>query len=360
MRYFKRICFTLTSLLLIALSGHPSDVKFYNINSIFGISMREVHVVCSDYNGFVWASSKTGILRMTDDDCRIYQLPYEEAGVVTVRMVYNDSTLLVYTSNGQLFFYNEILDRFESIFNIKKQLGSTFISTNSIIVDKNKSLWFGTSYGLYHYQNNQVLQIEEERANINLLKWLSDEEIILAKANHLFLYNTSTGKFSDIYTGDLITSSIQEMLMDTVKGILWIGTMAEGLFYYDFNIGKIERFNVASFPAEPIRALEYNYDSTLFVGIDGRGVWQLDISERKVLNIYKENLDDPGSLRGNGVYDIYVDHNNRVWVCTYSDGLSYFDQASPLVSHLTHQINNQNSLVNNCVNSVIQDYKGRL
>ncbi|MBN1926313.1 MAG: response regulator, partial [Prolixibacteraceae bacterium] len=106
--------------------------------------------------------------------------------------------------------------------------------------------------------------------------------------------------------------------------------------------------------------LEYNYDSTLFVGIDGRGVWQLDISERKVLNIYKENLDDPGSLRGNGVYDIYVDHNNRVWVCTYSDGLSYFDQASPLVAHLTHQINNQNSLVNNCVNSVIQDYKGRL
>ena len=35
-------------------------VKFYSVNALFGISMRETNSVCKDDNGFVWASSKTG------------------------------------------------------------------------------------------------------------------------------------------------------------------------------------------------------------------------------------------------------------------------------------------------------------
>ena len=32
---------------------YASDVKFYNINAMYGISMREMASVCKDGNGFI-------------------------------------------------------------------------------------------------------------------------------------------------------------------------------------------------------------------------------------------------------------------------------------------------------------------
>jgi ligand-binding sensor domain-containing protein len=66
------------------------------------------------------------------------------------------------------------------------------------------------------------------------------------------------------------------------------------------------------------------------------------------------------SLRGNGVYDIFCDENKRIWVCTYSGGLSFFEQSSPIVNQIAHQVNNINSLSNNNVNKVIEDRRGNL
>lgn len=82
---------------------YASDVKFYNINAMYGISMREMASVCKDRNGFIWASSKTGILRITESDYRIYQLPYKTANIINVKLAYNNSFLIAYTNNGQFF-----------------------------------------------------------------------------------------------------------------------------------------------------------------------------------------------------------------------------------------------------------------
>jgi len=86
--------FVVVALLIsITLPANVLAVKFYSINSLFGISHRVTNSICKDNNGFIWASSKTGILRITDDDYRIYQLPYETEGVLMVRMIYENSKL---------------------------------------------------------------------------------------------------------------------------------------------------------------------------------------------------------------------------------------------------------------------------
>lgn len=96
------------------------------------------------------------------------------------------------------------------------------------------------------------------------------------------------------------------------------------------------------------------------VGIDGKGVWELNREGDAVLNVYKENIDNPSSLQGDGVYDILCDENNRVWISTYSGGLSFFEQKPIVLHHITHQINQLNSLVNNNVNRVIEDRNGNI
>ncbi|HPS13618.1 MAG TPA: hypothetical protein PLB87_10090, partial [Prolixibacteraceae bacterium] len=74
---------------VLSISVQSSDTKFYNINSLYGISIREAASVCMDDNGFIWASSKTGILRLTEDDYHLYQLPYETANIINVKLVYH-------------------------------------------------------------------------------------------------------------------------------------------------------------------------------------------------------------------------------------------------------------------------------
>ena len=50
-----------------------------------------------------------------------------------------------------------------------------------------------------------------------------------------------------------------------------------------------------------------------------------------------------------------------MWICTYSGGVSFFDQASSsAVTKISHIVNNKNSLVNNDVNSVLEDQNGNL
>jgi len=328
---------------------------------MYGISMREANAICRDHNGFIWASSKMGILRLTDDDYRIYQLPYETAHVISVRLAYRDSSLLVYTNNGQLFVYNEVLDRFERLINLSKILDNIFISINSVHIGSDKTLWLGTSFGLYHYRNNQLELIEGESSTINLMEAYSNREMIVAKENLLFLFDTQTRQSTPFETEKLLPgSTISALFMDHKRNCLWIGTLSEGLYVYNFSDKQMKKLPIDPFPDQPVLSLEMNDDSTLLAGIDGQGVWQVNLNEFRVLNVYKEDVNDPGSLRGNGVYDIMRDEHNRIWVCTYSGGVSFFDQASPFVDQITHQINNSNSLVNNDVNCVLQDHKGRI
>ena len=104
--------------MFLAVSINVKGVDFYSVNKIFDISMRETNSVCEDDNGFIWVSSKYGILRLTNDDHRIYTIPYESANVITVNLVYENSRLIAYTNNGQIFIYDPVYDKFELFFNI--------------------------------------------------------------------------------------------------------------------------------------------------------------------------------------------------------------------------------------------------
>jgi ligand-binding sensor domain-containing protein len=98
----------------------------------------------------------------------------------------------------------------------------------------------------------------------------------------------------------------------------------------------------------------------LLIGIDGQGIWEISKKHNKLYNIYKENADNHQSLHGNGVYDIFCDDNNRVWISTYSGGLSFFDQKTTNVTHITHRINISNSLSDNNINKIIEDKRGQI
>jgi signal transduction histidine kinase/ligand-binding sensor domain-containing protein/CheY-like chemotaxis protein/AraC-like DNA-binding protein len=341
-------------------SLHSSNVKLYSINSLYGISMREPASVCKDNKGFIWTSSKTGVLRLAGDDYHIYQLPYENADIISVKLVYTTSCLLAYTNNGQLFRYNEINDQFDLLVSMTKVLNNKYISVTRVLIDDSGCYWIATSFGLFRYQRGHLTFIQNSD-EIDYLAWYCPNRLFVARPDGIWLLDKQTLKKKCLYRyRHKFDLRVSKFFYDTKAKRLWIGTLSSGLFYYDLNNHTMAPIQMDAIPKQPILAIEANSDSTILIGVDGQGLWELNKQGTKILNVYKEDINNPSSLRGNGVYDIFNDQNKRIWVCTYSGGVSFFDQTSPLVDQLTHTINNPNSLVNNNVNKIIQDKRGNI
>ncbi|MFY9153958.1 MAG: response regulator [Prolixibacteraceae bacterium] len=328
---------------------------------MFGISNRATNSICKDANGFIWASSKTGILRLTDNDYRIYQLPYESAGAIVVKLIYENSKLIAYTNNGQLFLYNPVFDRFELLFDLSKTVNNEKFDIYNLLIDHSGNYWIALNSGLYRYSSGNLLLVDEIFQERYSIAWLNDEHLIVAKPTGFWSLNIKSLESKCLFENRNINPFlVSSLFLDKIQNKLWIGTFSNGLFCFSFNTSDLSQILPASFPNQPILAIEENSESTILVGIDGQGVWEVNKLDHRLLNVYKENVDDPYSLYGNGVYDIFYDRGKRVWICTISGGVSFYELTSPIVNQITHHANDSNSLVNNDVNSIFEDSDGKI
>lgn len=356
-----RVHFLFIIVIISILVAKASDVKFYSINDLYGISMREMASVCKDDNGFIWASSKTGIIRVTEGDCRIYELPYQTSDVISVRLAFNHSHLIAYTNNGQIFRYNSIIDQFELVINMNKMLKNRHLGLSRLLINQQGGFWMSTSAGFYHYNGNKLILAWNNADEIYDIGCYDENHLFMSNAEGIWIIDTRSMAKEHIYVNDNnLALHVSKLHYDGSNDKLWIGTLSNGVFLYDLKSKALTQIQTEQIPKQPILAIESNSDSTIMIGIDGQGIWELSNKSYQVLNVFKENIDDPTSLHGDGVYDIFCDNDNQVWVCTYSDGLSFLDRTTSLVHSITHKIGNSNSLCNNNVNKVIEDSRGNL
>ena len=340
---------------------HSASVKFHNINQQVGISMRETASVCKDDNGFIWTSSKTGVLRIAGNDHRIYQLPFRKMNVIDVRLVCKNSVLIAYSHNGQVFRYNPVYDRFDFLFDLDDMLNAnTYLDIISFLIDQAGYFWISTSMGFYQYRQGNLIKVTDN-VSISLCTF-DDNHLLFTCMDGISLINVHTMERKTVHVYDhSFDFMVYSLFYDSTANGLWIGTYSDGLFYYDFKTDKLSERLAPVFPKQPVRAIEIASDSTVFIGIDGQGIREINKKGDRIINTYKENPEDKNSIRGNGIYDILNDtENQRVWVCTYSGGLSYFEQNPSSIIHLVHEINNSNSLANDNVNQIIEDSRGNI
>jgi signal transduction histidine kinase/CheY-like chemotaxis protein/ligand-binding sensor domain-containing protein len=357
----KKHWLTAILFLHLAFSLDVLAVKFYSINSLFGISSRVTNSICKDDNGFIWASSKTGILRLTETDYRIYQLPYETAGAIVVKLIYEHSELIAYTNNGQIYSYDPVYDRFDLIVNLSKTFSNDQFDVYALLIDNSGDYWIALNIGLYKYSSGELSLIDELSPERYSISWFDEQHLIIAKPEGIWSLDIQSLKGKCIYENTGVSSFfVSSLFFDKTQNKLWLGTFSKGLFCFDFGSEKLNHVLESSFPRQPILAIKENSDSTLLVGIDGQGIWELNKQNSQLLNVYKENVDDPNSLRGNGVYDIFYERGKRIWICTISGGVSFYELASPLVNQIVHHANDANSLVNNDVNGIVEDRDGKI
>ena len=175
-------------------------VKFYSINAMLGVSSRVTNSICEDDNGFIWASSKTGILRLTDNDYRIYQLPYETAGAVVVKLIYEHAQLIAYTNNGQIFSYNTIYDRFDLLIDLGKVIKDEKFDFYNLLIDQFGNYWLALNNGLYKYHSGKLTLIDDISREKYSITWLDDLHLIIANPEGLQTLDIQSLVTKSIYT----------------------------------------------------------------------------------------------------------------------------------------------------------------
>jgi len=338
-----------------------NNVHFFNLNEEYGISIRETNQVLKDDNGFIWIASKLGVVRYMEDDIRTYQLPFDSEDIITLRLVYKNSVLYAYTNNGQILTYNPIQDKFGMAINFSKVLKNPHLVVTRMLVDEQGTMWLASSLGLFSYDAKNGLKSLIQSKNIQYSEWFDANRFFYMADGQINLFNTIDLSSAMYYVLPKEANyAVSNLFYDQKMHTLWIGTLADGIYLLRNDNGDFKLSNIPKIPSLPVLAIESNSDSTMLIGIDGQGIWKINKYSNEVIGVYKENSDDPHSLNGNGVYDIYCDDNKRIWVCTYSGGVSYFDQANSAVTEITHIVNNPNSLVNNDVNGVLEDSDGNI
>lgn len=338
------------------------DVKFVNINETFGVTLRETGNICKDKNGFIWTASKVGALRVAEGDCRIYQLPYKTADMITVKMLSGENRVIAYSNNGQVFEYDEVFDRFNFVTDLRKRIDVNYLVVNDMKILAHGAFLVATSRGLYIVKEKSLTLLRSRNTICRGMTEYRSQSMLCIQGNEIVRLNTNTQKACIIgHNAALSSLNITKILYSGQSNCLWIGTATEGIYLYNLHTKSLSKLATKDIPNQPVLAITTVYPSSnVLVGIDGQGVWELSSDGSRILNVYKENVDNPQSLRGDGVYDIYCDNNGRVWVSTYTGGLSYYDQKSSTVDQITHRINVPASLCNNNVNKVFEDRKGNI
>ena len=356
----KRFLTYTAALLLTAasLTCQGAEPEFFSVNNLYNISIRETNSVCKDADGFVWASSKMGILRFASHNYRIYNLPYSEHNALTVRLECRDKMLVAYSNLGQVFIYNPVADKFEPLINLIQYINRRSLIIYKIAIDTKQDLWVASSKGFFKYADGQITAIDEEGVFFNL-EWLSEKELIVAGRTKVQIIDTESADARPRDIGASLPPSIKTSLFcDTAHNRLWIGTKTDGLMIFDFASHSVNK--VKGIPTLPVLALEQFNDSTLLAGVDGHGISAIDIGSGRIRKTYQSDRNNPQTLASNGVYDILCDPGKRVWVCTYDDGVLFANVETKNVTQFLHQPNNDNSIKDNHVNDVCEDPDGNL
>ena len=283
----------------------------------------------------------------------------------------------------------------------------------SMALDKEGNIWIGSEdNGISIFDTKEQTFTNINKASgkipgnvINSLLCTNDGKIIIGiYGAGLTIYDSKEKKFK-IYTECCDVYS-------TVEGIhnnLWIGTQNNGLFYFDIESETFWNFskkysNAEELISDNIHAVFSDKDNNLWLGIFQGGINLLkpksmfsgighrnEINsnsplQKPVLGLCGDNQDNiyiatdgdgiliwntqdnsfkhikvgENGLNTNVIRCVYKDHNNKIWVGTYLEGLLEFDSKTQQFKAYKHIQGDETSLSHNDVTAITEDRLGNL
>jgi sugar lactone lactonase YvrE len=180
-----------------------------------------------------------------------------------------------------------------------------------------------------------------------------------AWAGGLNKFNYRTETFEHYYHDPQDTNSIGNnnifSIIEDSRGVLWIGTMGDGLNVFDMKKKIFTKYNTSN------SGIHTNYVSTVIEAKNG-DLWLANVSAvvrfdrvTKQFERFSYSAKDSTSLSSIKVISIFEDSKGNIWVGTDA-GLNLFNKSTKGFSCYR----TENGLPNNSINSIVEDDYGNL
>lgn len=264
-------------------------IKHYSIRD--GLSQGVVNSIVEDADGMIWIATEDGLNRFDGYDFKVFKHEHAPGNIHSdnfIQSLYRDSedTLWISSRNGLLKFDpgRESFTRFK--YTEKPALNDVSFITEGL----SKNLW---------------------------IAWYADG---------LASFNKSTQRFVPYMAPESsLTSSHTVALREDKLGFLWVGTQSGGLNVYKVSNGQLgEKIDMLSdrrhLPSANVRAVAEDKFNNIWIGTS-KG---LTVYLRQQNRFYTFN--DPSfAVSGRGIFSLFVDTNDNLWIGTQGAGLYQLD-----------------------------------
>lgn len=359
---------TITSLIFLLLSLTVSSQTYKYIGIEEGLSNQKIYKIQKDARGYMWFLTHVGIDQYNGKEIKHYKLREgnrELDPLLNINWTFLDKTgtLLVTGKQGRIFRYDSGHDRFVQIYNMYNYWNKDYHAfVRYSYIDQEDNVWLcgKSAIHLFNIESGQKQQISNRLGNITCIEQINSEHFFIGTDKRIYLAKLENGNLKELSCGKLgmMDMHVHELYLHRTANKLFIGTFEKGVYIYDLNSQKIVRPEVeltdVNIRISPLNTKE------LLVATEGAGVHKLNIDTYETDPYIIANYGSYNEMDGNIINDVYVDNEQRIWLSNYPTGITVRNNQYTNYNWIKHSIGNRQSLVNNQVNSIIEDSDGDL
>lgn len=373
------LCCCLITVPGTASSATVKNLSFRHIAPSQIETIGYINDIIQDTTGFMWFAGANGLARYDGINLKIYRHNEYKTGslsdnYVDSLLVDREGTLWIGTRAG-LNRYQPDSDSF--LVYRQPQENSANSSADDILClfeDSNNRLWLGTRGGLYAFDREKRayhrFQIHSGTAAIDNVVWsiVEDQQGALWIGNHssgiskLNLTANNFQHFADFSNNRVENprNDVRRLFVDS-SNTVWAATYGAGILRFNRNTGRFEKFEHEPAHSEKSRVIwdfAEDQDNYLWVG-DGSAITVLH-PKTGTRERYTHDSRKPDSPGNHVINRVYADRSGNIWVGYFPSGIDIVDRQAAVFQNYLHNPDDPNTITDGGILSAAEDALGNL
>lgn len=335
-----------------------------------GLSNRRVYYIQKDKKGYMWFLTHEGIDRYNGKEFKHYKLTdgnEELNSLLNLNWLYLDKEggLWEIGKKGKIFRYDSQHDTFTLVYKLPEQeTRNSPAPVSYSFIDHNNNIWLCNEQNifLYNTKSQQTVQLKNEiNEVITDIEQMDNTHFFIGTEQgiHYAELKGNSLQLIPCHKLDNLAIQINELYFHPQSRKLFIGTFRRGIFVYDMNTKQALQPKVSLTDVSISRIKPFT-NKELLIATDGAGVYKLNAETYETEPYIVADYNRNNGMNGNSINDIYVDSEQRVWLANYPIGITMRNNRYPNYQWIKHSIGNRQSLINDQVNSILEDEEGDL
>ena len=338
------------SILFILLLSIFSTVFSYNVNMIIehysvdqGLPNNNVNCSLKDKDGFIWFGTWYGLCRFDGVKFKTYdRLEFDESAIPPrkIQRIVEDKNGFIWikTIDRKLYVFNKEKEIFYAVFDDMKnyseniqviKLQST-LDGDILLLTKDKNLLLaqtdeeGTISLKLLFDSKDEIDIQNYRLKHNVL--CETEDYISWVGQDYKILSFKKNETLSAHSPDFILSKMNAASLSDFTAVyehntrIWVGDKY-GIFYsIDTQTGSVDKYVLSELKGK-IVYLMVSPTGYVYLSLEGQGIFEYDLSERKIKKI---NL----NINPDQVSYAYMDNYDKMWFHENEKALVYYDPVS--------------------------------